>query len=214
MTVIPIRFSKALLEKFGAAIEQYWNGQWKQTTIQYQVDGTTFTDPRTLLTASFTPDKQTEDFLALIKDYDNDEKAFEIHRFILTTRKFKYISDKIAWNKTEKWQTPQETQDRMTGDCEDASLYWLKLAQLSGIPSYRRKCYCGDTAVGGHCYPCYLTEEGNRWVSMDLTYYYRVIRVEYRAALQDIDLYGNVWFTFNESMCWAQHDTIIKIGTR
>uniref|UniRef100_A0A6M3MA72 DOD-type homing endonuclease domain-containing protein n=1 Tax=viral metagenome TaxID=1070528 RepID=A0A6M3MA72_9ZZZZ len=97
-----------------------------------------------------------------------------------------------------------------TAQCEDASLLWLKIVEIAGIPNYRCKIYCGDTDGGGHAYPCYLSEEGNRWVSMDLTYYAKILQIEYRAAVQDIRYYGRVWFSFNRSTIWAQHDTLIK----
>ena len=210
--VISIRFSTKLLEKFGSVVESWWNNRWKQTTVRYPTDGVVMKDPRELLRAKFEPTPETLAFLESIKGKTHDEKAYLIHKWILRDFGFKYKSDKDIWNKTEYWQTPQQTQELHTGDCEDASLFWTKLAELAGIPAFRRKAYCGDTDAGGHCYPAYLTVEGNRWVSMDLTYYAKVLRVEYRAAIQNMRYYGRVWFTFNEKLIWAQHDTEIRHG--
>ena len=208
--VIPIKFSKKLLEKFGDAVADWWNSAWGKTTVYYPIDGVTMTDPRTLLEKPFEPTPKLQSFLDLIKDEENDEKAYQIHRWIMRDFGGQYKSDLVVWHKTEKWQTPQETLEMQTYDCEDVSLLWMKLAMLVGIPAYRRKIYCGDVPEGGHAYPCYLTEEGNRWVSMDLTYYARVLRVENRAAQSDIRYYGRVWWTFNETHIWTQHDTVIR----
>lgn len=208
--VIPIRFSDKLLDKFGDVLANWWDTRWNKTTVYYSTGNLEMNDPRDLLRADFVPTPLVIAFLDSIKNKTLDEKAYMIHKWILRTFGFKYKTDRVVWNKSEYWQTPQETLALVTGDCEDASLLWMKLTELAGIPSYRCKVYCGDTDAGGHAYPCYLTVRGNRWVSMDLTYYANVLQVKHRADVQNISYYGRVWFTFNRSTIWAQHDTTIK----
>ena len=206
-----LKFNDGFLAKFGDVLSDWWDSKWHKTTVNYNNGNLATTDPRGLLKAAFDPDIETQTFLnSLHPGMSNDEKAYLIHKYILRGLEFKYKTDLVVWNKSEYWQTPQQTMNMRTGDCEDASLIWMKLSELAGIPKYRRKLYCGDTDLGGHCYPVYLTEEGNRWVSMDLTYYARVLQVANRGDVQDVRYYGRVWFTFNESTIWAQHDTKVE----
>jgi len=210
--IIPIRFSPKFLEKFGNAVADWWNSRWKKTVVVYDTGNGEMKDPRDLLNAKFEPTPELQSFLDSIKSLDNDSKAYKIHRWILKDLGMKYKSDSEIWHKTEYWQTPQQSLSLKSGDCEDFSLLWLKITEIAGIPSYRCKIYCGDTDGGGHAYPCYLSEEGNRWVSMDLTYYAKILQIEYRAAVQNIRYYGRVWFSFNRSAIFAQHDTQIILG--
>jgi len=215
--VIPIRFSPKFLEKFGNAVAEWWNDKWKKTTLYYKTDGIHMNDPRELLTAEFVPDSKTEIFLNGLQPYSNDMKAYLVHKYILKDRKFKYVSDSIQWHIVEKWQTPQQTIDLgFQGDCEDASLLWLKLVELAKIPSFRCKICCGyvktNGGQAGHAYGTYLTEEGNRWVSMDLTYYTNLLKVEDRAAVKDISRYKAIWFSFNKKIIWSQKDMEVKIA--
>lgn len=48
---------------------------------------------------------------------------------------FTYVSDKQSHNMDDYWQSPRETQERKTGDCEDFCIFVMYHAKNLTIPS-------------------------------------------------------------------------------
>lgn len=46
-----------------------------------------------------------------------------------------YKNDKEVWNQSDYWQTPQETYDKRTGDCEDYCILFMQLVYELGYES-------------------------------------------------------------------------------
>lgn len=126
----------------------------------------------------------------------------------------KYKGDINSWNTTEYWQTPQETLDRLTGDCEDGAILMYILCRLKGIPANRLLIFCGSVNGGGHCWLGYKPQEYPlNFVFLDWCYWYNNNSVELRNkfyihnniiyeysydSLKNSNYY-NIWFAFNEN---------------
>ena len=186
-----------LLKKYQKQIEDYWHNRmipidlWiviNRDLIQLnKVFDTKITNPRVL------------DFIEKTKDLPDDFKAYKTHYFIMKTLKIKYKRDIEVHNLPDYWQSPDETVELGTGDCEDFTILWMKIMQLLGVPSYKCMAIVGmvDNGVKElHAYPVYFN--GIRAVNMDLTCYVNVLMVSNRATFRiPNDKYLSMWWAFN-----------------
>lgn len=65
-------------------------------------------------------------------------------------RKCKYVSDKELFDKQDHWQTPDEFESNMKGDCEDHALWaWRKFVELGENARfmYGMDSFCGHAWV-------------------------------------------------------------------
>jgi transglutaminase-like putative cysteine protease len=119
-----------------------------------------------------------------------------------------YKSDTTVWKMSEKWQTPDETLIKKTGDCEDGAILLYQLCRLKGIPSSRLLLLCGDVVGGGHCWLAYKPMDlPINFVFLDWCYWYDANSIDYRTKFymdgkQIIGFekhnYLNIWLGFNE----------------
>lgn len=204
---------KSLIKKFPSVWGVYWNKKFGGTgVLKYKAEtGKEAVDVRTLLKDSIEVQKWTEN--NIIHSWDDDKKALECLRLVMNN--IAYVSDSKKYGKPERWQTPLETFHLGTGDCEDGALLMMKLMQYAGIPDWRRKICCGwvNTPQGrtGHAYVIYLADDF-QWFVLDWCYWAMSSIEAFKKKPQNKRKeYGDIWWTFNETYCWAnQHDTIIR----
>lgn len=209
-------FSDKLLAKIRADPEGYaeWDkvqsDMWhkkglysrlKETWYFWRIYGRLYWDVREPLKKPFSPDQPTQDFLTSIFTLNSDDKAHQIFLFIRKT--ITYQTDSSVWKKPEYWQSPQETMELGTGDCEDQAMYFAKLCELAGIGSWRVYLVCGEVTGGGHCWPHYITVGGLRSVSMDTTYYPDSSHPLNKPNAWDSKHLKKVYFLFTKDRAWV-----------
>lgn len=122
-------------------------------------------------------------------------------------KNIKYKSDSVIWKMSDKWQTPEETLNLKTCDCEDGAILMYAMAIYKNIPVNRLLLFCGSVVGGGHCWLGYKsTEYPLNWCFMDWCYWYDSLtpnsRTKYYIDNQTIyddptNNYKNIWFGFN-----------------
>lgn len=211
-------FSRLLFNGFkpflNGVLSAYWDNRWTRAEVQWITDSSMSkkVDVRTTLNcvSSKVEDNMRELALDLTRGCANDDdKAMSIFSHVLST--IHYERDARLYLKNDFWASPDETYCRKQGDCEDGSLYMMKLMSLAGIPSFRRKICVGDTIMGYHAYVIYLRELENAWFVLDWCLYpNRSLDAWYSGVSHKLsdDLYTGVDWTFNEDNSWAQHDML------
>lgn len=134
----------------------------------------------------------------------NDEKIIRILRW--ANKNLNYIGDDKKWNVDEYWQSPQETIELYTGDCEDGAILIYALAHLAGIPDNQLRIVAGSVVDGGHCYVVYLSDSNAMEYAIDWCYYYndRYIK-DGRPFYVTLSKYFNgtkEWFSFNRKKAY------------
>ena len=145
---------------------------------------------------------------------NNDETAFNCMKYVIDN--FKWVSDSEQFGFKEHWDFPAEVLNRGKCDCEGGCHLIVSLMITAQIPSYRIKAACGIVDIGkerfGHSYPIYLRESDNEWVQMDWCVYPNLIPVEKRILAKANKVYKEIWFTFNDTLSWAQKKIEIEGG--
>ena len=201
---------------------EYWDNKWKRNRITYKA-------PHTRAVQDYVKYRQidgiTEIVAEIMQNYAGNEKnpdqlvklvqAYRDEVFYLKN-KFKYKRDK-----TEKWNTPEETLQNNNGDCDDVGILFYYIIRelfvrlgLWDSVRHRLKCAAGNVNVpgkipapaGGHFYLLWLGSSG-QWYPVESTYYMDLSRRKFLEMPQKADpMYGKLWFTFNEHWSWAQQD--------
>ena len=132
----------------------------------------------------------------------NRAKIRQIMRFVHTN--IKYKKDKEQWDVEEKWQTPTETWNFKTGDCEDHALLIYAIAHYFDIPDYQLHITAGDTVVGGHCYLVYVCELDGLMYPIDSTVYPEKSFSMDKPYHKRSDYYNGTkeWFRFNSTAAY------------
>jgi predicted transglutaminase-like cysteine proteinase len=160
------------------------------------------------------PDKIVIDYASTIpNNSDYDKQVQLVLRKIVYD--FKYIGDKSTWKMLDYWQTPKESIEKMTGDCEDGAILMYVLCRLKRVPASRLLLLCGDVKGGGHCWLGYRPQEYPlNFAFIDWCYWANVNSMELRNKFY-IDLnnkiheyntnsseinsnYYKAWWGFNE----------------
>ncbi len=118
-----------------------------------------------------------------------------------------YRSDSLVWKLSERWQTPKETMELRTGDCEDGAILMYALAIHYGVPANRLLLFAGSVQGGGHCWLGYRsTEYPLNWCFMDWCYWFDRNTPNYRTKyfIKDTTIYNDpqnqyytIWFAFS-----------------
>ena len=195
-----------LLVKFRKELEDYWNNKMEPIYKRVWVRDNKIEYPVDMLKTHINDDRVTE-FINTYKYSVDDFKAYIAHYFIKKVLNIRYKTDKESWDMIEYWQTPQETLEKGTGDCEDQTILWMKLMQLLDVPSYKCLAIGGEVVSGnnltGHCYPVYFT--GIRPVNMDLTYYSYIRKIQNRYTFKiPLNNYKTFWWAFNWKSCYKK----------
>ena len=72
-------------------------------------------------------------------------------------RNIKYVSDPDVWKVKDYWQTPEETLELRTGDCEDVAILLCKTLDILGVKNVFMAIWDFD---GGHAVCFYELEDG------------------------------------------------------
>ena len=132
-------------------------------------------------------------------------------------KNIKYKSDKLIWKVDEYWQSPLETLQLKTGDCEDGAILLYVLCRFLGVSENKLKILCGTVTGGGHCF-CAYTPSSYPWmfVFLDWCYNPNLNSIEDRPmffinsnkiAGQD-KAYQKMWFGFNEVDSYYEFNTL------
>lgn len=134
-----------------------------------------------------------------LKYMNNFERVKGVLRFVQNN--IVYKSDSDVWKVREKWQTPSETWNLKTGDCEDGAILIYCLLRKLGVPEIQLHIVCGNVIGGGHCWVNWLSDEDGLEYPVDWCYWFNqsvkfnepyVSRIEYNYGLME-------WFRFNSS---------------
>lgn len=160
-----------------------------------------------------------------IKDCDNpDTQVVEVFRYV--AKHLKYTSDiNSDWKMPEKWQTAEETLQRMKGDCEDGAVLTYVLCRLKGVPANRLIIYAGNVYAnnqaqqGGHCWFSYRTDYYGAHAFLDWCYYPNksylplqnkfyvidkdIVEFDYNTNYEVDSKYYKIWFGFNEEISFT-----------
>jgi len=189
---------------------EYWNNKWKKNKVVYQnSDGTKFDVRNKIITKS----SLIEGRVKRLKGKTHDETALNVLKFV--GRYLTYLPDRYnKLKQPEYWYDPETTWQMKQGDCEDGALLIISICRMLGIPAYRIKACAGWVKVKnkkeGHCYAIYLADDGE-WYNLDWCYWHKESVANFKKVPhKDNEKYGEIWFTFNDELCWAQKST--KIG--
>ena len=144
--------------------------------------------------------KFIEDLLVLhpnLLTYPNVTKVKVVLDYV--NKNIKYVSDGTKWKLVDKWQTPEETWNSKTGDCEDGAMLIYSILRYIGVPEVLLRIAVGDVKGGGHCYVVWRSDENGLEYPIDWCYWYSIsnqLRIRYSA--RDDYLFGkSEWFSFN-----------------
>jgi len=138
--------------------------------------------------------------------YGYDKIIYKIFRWV--KKNITYKKDQDIWDTIEYWQTPEETIEKRTGDCEDGAILTYALARTVGIPANRMLLLCGDVVGGGHCWLGYKpSTDPYNLVFYDWCYWANLSTTDERKRYWIVDKeiqpegsnYKNMWFAFNEN---------------
>ena len=181
---------------------------WLRTAFYYMIDWKTRKNVNLQNWINTNIDIPVEAYIDLkyIKNYkSNHRKIKEILKYV--HRKIKYKSDIAVWDVKEKWQTPSETWDLKTGDCEDGALLAYAIAVIMGIPDYQLYIVAGDVLEPytkkevGHCYLIFISDEDLKWYPIDWCYYYSSSISMNTTYYDNINYFNGKeeWLRFNNS---------------
>jgi predicted transglutaminase-like cysteine proteinase len=185
----------------------FWDNKWAKNNVTYKAQGFKADIRNLIFTKSHILFDKAEELR--LKSKTNDELALNTLKFVKSH--LKYSGDANTHKATEFWQSPDETFQTKTGDCEDGALLIISLLRIAGMPAYRVKLCAGWVNLGiyadeptGHAYIIYLANDG-KWYSLDWCYYgdqsiNKFLKVQHK----DNEAYGEIWWTANDKYTWAQ----------
>jgi hypothetical protein len=212
-------FKRTFFDLFKPLINSYlkqkWNNNWITAYVYYEVDSENKTKKdvrKTFKCVSNTIEQKLKKVvIELIKDCKNDdERAFAIFNYV--KKNIRYVRDIQNYYKNDFWASPDETFQRSTGDCEDGAILINKMMELASIPMFRHKIVIGNTIYGYHAYAIYLKELVNEWFCLDwcLCSELSILAWEHDIKHEINNVYLSIDCTFNEDLCWAQRDLLLK----
>jgi len=202
----------------------YWNNKWNKSTIYYNA-------PKRKKVTEYVQYRDipqiTDIAHILISDnpdirHDKDGVVFTAMNWLENQFKngtFRYVSDQ-----GEVWEPPEETLTSKRGDCDNFGIvtYFViremfkQLDQWEQV-KHRLKCVAGNinqrssipSGAGGHFY-CNWLHSTAEWFTVESTYYRKnAINMFDKIPQKLNNLYGTIWFTFNEEYSWAQHSLTV-----
>ena len=216
--MIPLRFSRAFLEKWGHILGSWWDTNWKKATIFYPARSAGMMNIQQV----FQVTAEGEAALAAIVDEQgwkplpNDEKMYRIMLWV--GAQLRYLNDSAQFGKVEFWADPFGILKSKTDDCDGFAVLMAYLGWAAGIPRYRLKVAAGDILQNGqtigHAYCLYLKEDSNLWHTCEGSFYPDEARKRFRENTphSDAKRYSSLWWTTTDEESWAQHDLSIKEG--
>lgn len=183
---------------------KFWNDKWAKNKVTYTAQGFK-ADVRNLI---FTKSHILDNYAKEISNGLSSNDEIVIKTLKEVKKLLNYKGDLETKKKTEFWQSPDETFQSKTGDCEDGALLLISLLRIIGIPAYRIKLCAGYVKNGdGHAYAIYLADDDN-WYTLDWCYFgNESINNFKKKPHKDNTNYGKIWWTANDKYTWAQNNT-------
>ncbi len=210
----------------GINLHEYISKGFLNKSILYMIDWKT---RRSVILSKWLSDSMNnlsdefKEYASKIKKGETDDETI-INILQKVNKDLTYVSDKAVWTVDEYWQTPNETLQKMTGDCEDGSIFIYALAIQKGISKDKLLIICGDVTGGGHCWIAYKPDEYPlNFVFIDWCYWYNKYSIEIRPFFyvnkqtvleynskgqQKVGNYKKIWFAFNET--WSNTEIKYK----
>lgn len=131
--------------------------------------------------------------------YSNLDKVKCVLKFV--KKNLTYTRDSLKWKLLDKWQTPNETWDSKTGDCEDGAILVYALCHAIGVPDNQLRIVCADVSGGGHAFVVYRSEYDALEYPIDWCYWYdNSIKMSVPYNRRSDYFFGSMeWFSFNKS---------------
>ena len=195
----PITFSEKLMRKYGRIIlDLFEKRTLHKVPISYRID---YRNENTVklsdwLSASMEGmnPKIIEQARKLAGE-SNDESVINVLRWVYSS--IKYVPDSVKWHTIEKWQTPSETFESLSGDCEDgAVLMYAMLSSIEVSPTQLR-INAGDVIGGGHCWLEYRSDTTGKPYYIDWCYDIDLSRIVDRYDRTYHEKYKRIWWCFN-----------------
>jgi transglutaminase-like putative cysteine protease len=139
------------------------------------------------------PSKKIKDLAKSLKGKDDDTTVINILRWV--NKHIKYRHDV-----GEEWITAEETLERGADDCDGQNGLVYVLCRLAGVHQYKLFCGIGDMTDGGHFWTMYYSTKYMKLVSIDATYYTKLISIANREEFNDLSYHKNIWYLFNEEI--------------
>lgn len=124
---------------------------------------------------------------------DVDKTVINVVKWI--TKNVKYKSDKY-----ENWKGALQTLLDKNGDCDDMNCLCYVLCRLAGVHQFSLFIGIGNMTSGGHFFPLYYSTKYMKLVTLDTTYYPKVISVANRADYNKLSYHKDIWYLFNEDI--------------
>jgi transglutaminase-like putative cysteine protease len=203
--------------KFWPDIVENWiNDRWPKASITYPTQHGIKHDVRNLV---FSKSCILEPIAKGLKGKTDDETAMNCFRYVRSWLSYK--GDIETHKEVEYWNDPEETFALRFGDCEDGGILLMTLMALAGIPAWKRKVCAGfvkadNSKVAGHAYVIYFRTDFFAWFVCDWCFWPSLTMDAWKEGVphKELSQYfpkpDSIWFTFNETFSWAQHDTVVK----
>lgn len=144
------------------------------------------------------------------KDDSNVIKCKKALKWV--NKNIRYEGDLKIWDANEKWQTPVETLEKRTGDCEDFSILLYSILSFSGVPDEQLRIVAGDVesfsdlSPTGHCYVVWLSDEDGWEYVLDACYHYELSypMIEVYIVRKNYFYGQREWFSFTASCAYRR----------
>lgn len=144
----------------------------------------------------------------------DDQIALNSLKWVI--EKITYKTDKNLYKEREYWAFPHETLREKEGDCEDGALLLASIMLYNGIKPWKIRVTAGyvlapgQSQQSGHAYVTYYCEETKSWVLLDWCYYPNTREIKYRTSYHEVEMYKDIWFSFNSEKSWGRGQDIRK----
>ena len=227
------------LESYKLPIEEqelksYWDTKYNQGVISYGGRSLPFSKEHITVPVNVlvTPKDNfiIQDLIkwGLYKTNEDPETLLpKIYKKIHDTY-YHYSYDKNVWGISEVWEFPFEMRakakkTKWAFDCDSWAIFQLSYYIAAGINNWRIRVVCGDAFLGGHATIYAYSMIDNDWHHLNSTYgngYQSKNKVNefptHKDARDKVTLVGNdmigiynVWFSFNDELCWYDMKTDI-----
>ena len=122
--------------------------------------------------------------------------------------KITYTGDIAVWDASDKWQTPKQTWELKTGDCEDGAILLYSILSEAGVPDIQARIVAGDVVGGGHAYYVWLSDEDGLEYPIDWCYWpSRSATMSTPYVQRNEYFYSHLeWFSFNKEQAYKMEE--------
>jgi hypothetical protein len=218
-----VRLSKIALEKYKKPDlhdARVWDGRYKQSSIFYYA-------PKRKKVQEYLKYREIKQITTLAEDIIAEYGLTQANPDNVPLCVLKWLKQKFdeklftyKLDDSETWNDPEFTLQYRVGDCDDwGILQYFIIRQIFKTfgtweqVKHRLKCVTGNVCAviglpfytGGHFYLIWLNID-KEWYTLETTYYRERSINHWGEKPHKLDkAYGNIWFTFNEDLCWSHN---------